>query len=149
MTRSADLAKPWFHGSPLLLAELRPGSTITQESALAEAFSHKPSIVSDAWHEPGGVLRHDGRQPGWLYAVDEPVREGDVAPVSDSAIGPGAEWLTTRPLRLRKIQRTSVVPAELLTYDDLADLRRRSDALRSSRPRDGRAARRVAPRRRP
>ena len=32
----------WYHGSPMLLSELRAGSTITQWRALAEAFSHKP-----------------------------------------------------------------------------------------------------------
>jgi hypothetical protein len=131
MTRrpsAAERARAWFHGSPHQLAELHPGSTITQDRALAEAFSHKPSLVSDARHEPGGALRHDGRQPGWLYAIDEPVGEQDVAPVPGSTIGSGAEWLTTRPLRLRRIGRIRVTPAELLTKEDAAAPRRRSRA---------------------
>jgi len=36
----------WWHGFTYQLAILSPGSTITQNSHLAEVFSHKPSIVS-------------------------------------------------------------------------------------------------------
>ena len=36
----------WYHGSPLELALLRPGSTVTQDRRLAEVFSHKPAVVS-------------------------------------------------------------------------------------------------------
>lgn len=36
----------WFHGSNIVLSELREGSTITQWKELAEAFSHQPTILS-------------------------------------------------------------------------------------------------------
>jgi GrpB-like predicted nucleotidyltransferase (UPF0157 family) len=125
---AVDRSRPWFHGSPRELTELRPGSTITQDRALAEAFSHQPSLVSDDRDEPGGALRHNGREPGWLYAVDEPLGPGDLAPVPGSTIGPGLEWLTTRPLPLRRLGRTAVGIAELLSPDEEAALRRRAAA---------------------
>jgi hypothetical protein len=82
-----DWSRPWLHGSPYELAELLPGSTITQDPVLAEAFSHKPSFVSDARHQPAGALPHKGRQPGWLHVVDEALGESDVTPVPGSTIG--------------------------------------------------------------
>jgi hypothetical protein len=109
----AEIGQAWFHGSPHELTELRPGSTITQDPALARVFSHKPSIVSDARAE-GGVLKHNGRLPGRLYIVDEPVHERDIIPVPGSTIGPGQEWHTTRPLKIRLIETTRPNPEMVL-----------------------------------
>jgi GrpB-like predicted nucleotidyltransferase (UPF0157 family) len=125
---AVDWSRPWLHGSPRELTELRPGSTVTQDRALAEAFSHQPSLVGDDRDEPGGALRHNGREPGWLYAVDEPLGPGDLAPVPGSTIGPGLEWLTTRPLPLRRLGLTAAGIAELLSPDEEAALRRRAVA---------------------
>ncbi|HSH78253.1 MAG TPA: hypothetical protein VLA19_06945 [Herpetosiphonaceae bacterium] len=53
----------WFHGSPCELVELREGSTITRDRALARVFSHKPTLVVD----DDGTLSHNGRREGFLY----------------------------------------------------------------------------------
>lgn len=42
-----DYSRAWYHGSPIVLASLVPGSTITQDKDLARVFSHKPSLVSE------------------------------------------------------------------------------------------------------
>lgn len=122
--------KPWFHGSPLALTELRPGSTITQDRALAKAFSHKPSLVQDTREGGAGALTHNGRQEGWLYRVDEVVRDGDVTPVPGSTMGDGQEWLTTRPLRIVVIERTTIGADELLSAEEECALRMKLQELR-------------------
>ncbi|HZU13761.1 MAG TPA: hypothetical protein VFB58_13050 [Chloroflexota bacterium] len=98
----------WYHGSPERLTVLLPGSTISQDRELAEAFAHRPTIVSDSRQE-GGPLEHNGTTPGFLYRVDEWVDDGDVQPVPESTM-PGNEWLTTRPLRVTCIRELPVVP---------------------------------------
>jgi hypothetical protein len=119
-----DPAAPWFHGSSETLTELRPGSTITQDRDLVWVFSHKPSPTSDGRGDPGGVLRHNGRRTGWLYALAEPVRPDDLVPVLGSVM-PGKEWHTPRPLRVTRLEATTPVPAELLSPEREAALRRR------------------------
>lgn len=127
MNGRAD-AGPWYHGSPHELTELHPGSTITRDRALAKAFSHKPSLVSDGRAEPGGALRHDGRVHGWLYVVAEPVRAADVVPVSGSTMAAGQEWHARRTLRVTMIERTAADPSELLSPEEVEALRRRHGA---------------------
>jgi hypothetical protein len=111
----------WYHGSPLKLATLRAGSTITHDSELARVFSHKPPIVSLA---DDGAIRHTGTTPGYLYRIDEPVRPEDVYPHPNSSMPPGAEWLTRRDLRLALIGPTEVRDGERLSEEDVAELRR-------------------------
>ena len=41
-----DYSQPWYHGSQERLTTLRSGSSITQDPAVARAFSHRPSLVS-------------------------------------------------------------------------------------------------------
>lgn len=48
----------WYHGSNKKFSLLREGSTITPNRALAEAFSHKPPILSC---EADGTLLHNGK----------------------------------------------------------------------------------------
>ena len=117
---AVDPAAPWFHGSPEALAELRPGSTITQDRDLARVFSHTPTRVGDGRAE-GGALRHNGRRAGWLYTVAEPLRPSDLAPIPGSTL-PGKEWHTTRPLRIAPVAPTAPVPAELLSPQQEAAL---------------------------
>lgn len=107
----------WFHGSPYELTELQIGSTITPDPMLARVFSHKPSLVSDARAE-GRALKHNGRLPGWLYVVDEPVGPEDIVLVPGSTIGPDKERRTTRVLRVRKIERTELAAEGLLSGDE-------------------------------
>ncbi|NLS79196.1 MAG: hypothetical protein GXY76_18260 [Chloroflexi bacterium] len=92
--------EPWYHGSPLELTILRAGSTITQDRALASAFSHKPTLLCI---EDDGTIRHNGTQPGILYRIAEELGEGDMHPHPRTTMAPGLEWLTTRELRLEPI----------------------------------------------
>lgn len=95
----------WFHGSPLKLDTLAAGSTITRSRPVAEGFSHRPTCLG--WEEKGGRLTgvcHNGTVTGYLYVVDEGIGEPDIRHHPNSAYRAGGlEWLTNRPLRLRKI----------------------------------------------
>lgn len=97
----------WYHGSNQLFEELRAGSTITQWKQLAEAFSHQPSRLS---YDDNGTIRHNGREKGYLYILDEPVSVGkDVYPHPRTTMDLYAEFLTCRPLKVKRIE---VLPAE-------------------------------------
>lgn len=118
----SDYAKPWYHGSPLEIDILRKGSTITQHRDLARIFSHKPTLVS---MDEEGTVKHDGQKPGFLYRIAEEVFPADVRPHPRSSMEPGAEWLTTRPLRLDLVCPTQVIENEQLTEQELAKLMRK------------------------
>ena len=96
----------WYHGSNVLFAELRAGSTITQWRALAEAFSHKPGMLCC---DDFGKITHNGKEPGYLYVIDEPVSVGaDCYRHPRSVMEDNAEFLTKRPLRVRLIAELPV-----------------------------------------
>jgi hypothetical protein len=123
-----DASKPWYHGSPAVLLELRPGSTITQDRDLARIFSHKPPLVSQAIANDGQlIIKHSGILSGFLYQVVELVEETDVVPVPNSTMGAGQEWHTTRPLRVQCIATTRVEPHEQLTEAEIAELYQRQE----------------------
>jgi hypothetical protein len=112
--------KPWFHGSPSQIEVLRAGSTITQDEALARAFSHKPALLCIDDVTPGGRrIQHNGVQPGLLYVIDEPLADEDVYPHPNSTMPPGFEWLTRRPLRLRLIGAVEILPGECLSEEEV------------------------------
>jgi len=95
----------WYHGSPLELTELSAGSIVTRWRKLAEVFSHKPDMLS--YDKVGGSIRHNGQIDGFLYVVDEPVIEGvDIYKHPNTTMDEGVEWLTKRPLKIRKICKT-------------------------------------------
>lgn len=102
---------------------LRPGGTVTQDRHLAEVFSLKPALVS---LEDDGTIRHNGTLPGLLYRVAEPVGENDVYPHPRTSMGPGKEWLTTRPLQLALIGAVEVDNKERLTEKEIELLRQRA-----------------------
>ena len=92
----------WYHGSNLCLSELKQGSTITQWRALAEAFSHKPTILG---YDDDGTITHNGVQKGYLYIVDENIEIGkDVYPHPRTTMDENIEFLTKRALKVRLIQ---------------------------------------------
>lgn len=96
-----DPNKAWYHGSNLIFSELKEGSTITQWRALAEAFSHKPTILC----YDNGVISHNGVQKGYLYVIDENVEIGtDVYQHPQTTIDENMEFLTKRPLAVRLIE---------------------------------------------
>ena len=89
----------WYHGSNKKFSLLREGSTITPNRALAEAFSHKPPILSC---EADGTLLRNGKKYGYLYCIDEPIdEERDLYQHPRTTLEPGSEFLTARPLRVR------------------------------------------------
>ena len=92
----------WYHGSNVKFDTLREGSTITQWRELAEAFSHRPTMLGI---EDDGSIWHNGAEKGWLYIIDEPVEIGvDVYPHPRTVMEENAEWLTGRSLRVRLIE---------------------------------------------
>ncbi|MBN1459342.1 MAG: hypothetical protein JXA57_07385 [Armatimonadetes bacterium] len=94
----------WFHGSALPLKELAAGSSITRSRLIAEAFSHRPTCLGVEETDIPISVCHNGTQGGILYLVDEPVSDNDVRVHPRSAFPLlGFEWLTNRPLRLRKV----------------------------------------------
>lgn len=93
----------WYHGSNLILSELKKGSTITQWRALAEAFSHKPTTLC---YDDNGMIFHNGVQTGYLYVIDEHVEIGtDVYQHPRTTMDENAEFLTKRSLVLRLIEK--------------------------------------------
>lgn len=97
-----DKNGPWYHGSNLELSVLRTGSTITQWKELAVAFSSKPTALE--YDEVFGAISHNGVEKGILYIIDEPVEIGtDITPHPRSTMDAGVEYLTTRPLTLRRV----------------------------------------------
>lgn len=112
----------WFHGSEHQLAVLRTGSSITENRAIARAFSHRPKAVSV---EEDGRVRHTGTAPGYLYEVTETLTDDDIAPHPHPVNDARWEWLTRRPVRLRLLERTEVRPDDVLTADELARPRQR------------------------
>lgn len=93
----------WYHGSNESFEILRPGSTITQWRALAEAFSHKPTALGN---EDDGTITHNGTAQGYLYIIDEPITVGeDVYPHLRTTMDENAEFLTRRPLHVKLIQK--------------------------------------------
>ena len=91
----------WYHGSDKVFSELRAGSTITQWRELAEAFSHKPSVLG---YDDDGEIRHNGTKKGYLYVIDEPVEVGiDIYQHPRTTMDENAEFLTKRPLKVRMI----------------------------------------------
>ena len=91
----------WYHGSNVIFSELRENSTITQWRELAEAFSHKPSMLG---YDDDGVIFHNGIEKGYLYVIDEPISVGiDVYQHPRSTMDENAEFLTKRPLKVRMV----------------------------------------------
>jgi hypothetical protein len=88
---------------------------------VARVFSHKPPIVSIG---DDGAIRHTGTTPGYLYRIDEPLGPEDITPHPRTTMQPGLEWLTRRQVRLTLIGPTEVREEELLTEEQVAELRR-------------------------
>lgn len=121
-----DDHKVWYHGSPLRLSILRPGSTITQDRDLARIFSHKPTLVSQDVDDDGQpILKHTGTQSGYLYQITEALQPDDVYPHPETTLGPGQEWLTQRELCMKLLEPTQIREHEILTEAEIAELKRR------------------------
>lgn len=91
----------WYHGSNVQFNVLSEGSTITQWKELAEAFSHKPQALS---YDDNGKISHNGTETGYLYMIDEPINaDRDIYRHPRTTMDINAEFLTTRPLRVKMI----------------------------------------------
>jgi hypothetical protein len=112
--------EPWFHGSDQKLSVLRAGSSVTRRRDLARAFSHRPTLLVQ--HDDGRV-QHDGSAPGYLYVVADELGAGDLYPHPHPVNVGHWEWLTTRQLTVRLVERTAVRAAEQLTEHEIAALR--------------------------
>ncbi len=92
----------WYHGSDKIFSELKAGSTITQWRELAEAFSHKPTILS---YDDNGIIKHNGIKNGYLYIIDEPIEVGvDIYQHPNTSMDDGVEFLTKRVLKVKLIE---------------------------------------------
>jgi hypothetical protein len=112
---------PWYHGAQQEITLLRAGSSISQDRDIARIFSHRPAILSQ---EDDGTRKHNGTTPGFLYLIDEEIRPEDVYPHPHPINESRWEWITTRELRVRLLERTSLRPEELLTNEEIDELRR-------------------------
>jgi len=130
MTRRTLYNRVWYHGSPEDLTELATGSTITPNRALARAFSHKPTLVC---LEDDGAIRHNGIRAGTLYRIDEPLAPNDIYPHPRSTMPEGLEWLTRRPLRLRRLGRTRIRQDERLEEEEVRALLARGERAKQER----------------
>lgn len=116
---------PWYHGSQVALTELRSGSSITQNPAIARVFSHRPSLVAQL---EDGTIKHDGTIAGFLYVVAEEIAPDDVFPHPHPINESRWEWVTRRPLLVRLVEHTTVRDEERLTEGEIAELRRKQEA---------------------
>lgn len=117
--KKRDHSAPWYHGSPEELSVLGRGSWVTQFKELAKAFSHKPALIS-----LGGdcvKVKHNGRLPGFLYTVSEPVDPDDVTYLRDTA---QTHWKTNRDLRLRLVAMLPLDDPPQLSEEEVAELRK-------------------------
>lgn len=97
-----DMSKPWYHGSNCEFNILREGSTITQWKQLAEAFATQPTKLS--YNDIFSPISHNGIEKVILYIVDEPIEiDIDIYQHPRTTMDKGVEFLTKRPLKLRRI----------------------------------------------
>ena len=97
-----DMKKPWYHGTPLVLDILSEGSTITQWKELAEAFATKPTMLG--YDDIFGTINHNGTEIGLMYVIDEPIiMDVDIYQHPRTTMDNGVEFLTTRPLKIKRI----------------------------------------------
>jgi len=116
----SDRSAPWYHGSPHRLTTIRQGSWITPSKEIASAFSHRPTLISIS--DDHKTVKHNGTLPGFLYRVAEEIRPQDVT------LLPGTDqthWSTNRELSVTLVEQAPLLESEILTEEDIADLRRR------------------------
>lgn len=93
----------WYHGSPFQMDYLKKGSSITRNKNLAVAFSHKPSELS---FKDNGEIDHNGRVSGYLYCLEEDIREDDLFVHQACFADDPWEWITTRDMKLKLLNKT-------------------------------------------
>lgn len=102
MDYPVDMNNPWYHGSNLEIEVLLEGSTITQWKDLARAFARKPKLLF--YRKIHGRIFHTGIKKGILYVIDEPIEmDVDIYQHPRTSMDKGVEFLTRRPLKLKRI----------------------------------------------
>ncbi len=92
----------WYHGSNKVFDVLIEGSTITQWRQLAEAFSHKPTILAI---DDDNTIFHNGKEYGYLYIIDEPIEiDKDIYAHPNTTMDKGLEFLTKRKLKVKMVE---------------------------------------------
>ena len=92
----------WYHGSNKVFDVLKEGSTITQWRQLAEAFSHKPTILAI---DDDNTIFHNGKEYGYLYIIDEPIEiDKDIYAHPNTTMDKGLEFLTKRKLNVKMVE---------------------------------------------
>jgi len=92
----------WYHGSNKVFDVLIEGSTITQWRQLAEAFSHKPTILAI---DDDNTIFHNGKEYGYLYIIDEPIEiDKDIYAHPNTTMDKGLEFLTKRKLNVKMVE---------------------------------------------
>ena len=119
-----DYTLPWYHGSQQKLTKLRVGSSITQNRNVAKAFSHRPSLLTQS---EGGTVKHDGVTPGYLYTIADEIGPDDVRPHPHPVNATRWEWLINRELKLELIEQTVVTDEELLTDQEIIEIKRKQE----------------------
>jgi hypothetical protein len=117
--KPCDYGAAWYHGSPEELTVLRKGSWVTQFKELAKAFSHRPPLIK--FVDDNCNVKHNGRFPGFLYAVAEPVGPEDVIYLRDTA---QTHWQTNRDLRLQLVAKLPLDDPPQLSQEEVAELRK-------------------------
>lgn len=102
----------WYHGSNKVFELLEKGSTVTQWKELAQAFSHKPQILS---YDDDGVISHNGNEHGYLYIIDEPVKvDIDLYQHPRTTMDKNIEFTTTRSLKVKLIEDLNTPAKDVL-----------------------------------
>jgi hypothetical protein len=102
------------HGHVLRIgipAVLRVNCDLVADAISLQPLHHGVAVEGDH-ADPVGAFLHNGRLPGFLYAVDEPVETAAAHVHPGIHLDDAWEWVTDRPLRLRLLQRTTVSPVE-------------------------------------
>lgn len=110
---------PWYHGSQRELDSLPEGATVTPDRHLAEILACGPDWLTV---DEEGNVRHSGNRTGWLYVVDEPTSPGDLQVHPRPSLPAGREYITRRPLPIRRIARVQPNPEELLSPEEIRRL---------------------------
>lgn len=93
----------WYHGSNVIFDVLKEGSTITQWKELAEAFSHRPTLLE---YDDDGTITHNGTEKGFLFVIDEPITvDIDIVQHPRTTMDKNAEFLTRRPLKVKLVKK--------------------------------------------
>lgn len=120
--KKSNKNKPWYHGTHCEIDYLNKGNTITQNYDLARIFSYKPSIILFC---DDGSIKHNGKKDGFIYIIDEEVRDGDVIPHPHTTMPKGEEWLVTRKLKVKKLNFTVLDISEVLTKKNIREQMKR------------------------